>query len=484
MSKRIGRIAVWSAIVLLCLLRFWHLRADFPDFSPWLSDQAKFTDEGWWAQGAILHHLTGHWVLPGDYNPAVATPMWPLLVSVLFHWTGVSLLAARGLSVSLSIATLPLVFLLVQRCTSQRKELAATLAVLLLAASPFAFVFSRLAILESPLIFQFCLLLLTASRISSNRWRELAILTILATTLVLTKTTAALLLPAVFWLVWSHRPTSFAHVVRTVCALFLIPASVFALYRAAIVRLGLGAEFRTFYQENGMPDIDWRQTWSALTALAHHGFWIDRVLYPAALFVLLLALLQFRGLWKNPLFAAAWITVGAQAAFIFSRQDDSAPRYFLPLLLPVVLIVVLGLDALPRKRFIAPLASLLLIAGFDAYATLSFAAHPTFAMADAAQSIQQHVLTEPDHSSRLLGVSGAEVSLMTGLPSLNDAFGSEDLAARAARLNPGWLLVWTGVGPEERAQLASFNMELIDSYRVFDNADRNNLLLYRLTPRP
>src|SRR5271155_5401302 len=107
MSARIGKVVVWSAIVLLCLLRFWHLAADFPDNSPWLSDQAKFTDEGWWAQAAVLHHLTGHWTLPGDYTPAMATPVWPLLLSALFHWTGVSLLTARGLSVVLSLAMLP-----------------------------------------------------------------------------------------------------------------------------------------------------------------------------------------------------------------------------------------------------------------------------------------------------------------------------------------------------------------------------------------
>ncbi|HEY4358070.1 MAG TPA: glycosyltransferase family 39 protein [Acidobacteriaceae bacterium] len=483
MSTRIGRAAIWSVIVLLCLLRFWRLSADFPNNSPWLSDQAKFTDEGWWAQAAILHHLTGHWILPGDYNAAVATPVWPLLLSALFHWTGVSLLTARGLSVVLSLATMVVVFLLVRRYTSQRKELIATLAVLLLAASPFAFAFSRLAILESLLILQFSLLLLSASFVSTTSWKPFTALALLATTLVLTKTTAALLLPAVFWLAWRNQPDKPAAAIRSFCALFLAPAGIFALYRCAVEHWGLGDDFRYFYEENGMPDIDWSHSWSTLTALAHHGFWIDRGLYPAALFVTLLALLRYKELWRNPLFTAAWISIAAQAAFIFSRQDDSAPRYFLPMLLPMTLIVVLALDTLPRKTFHSLLPAVVLIAGVDGFRTISFVRHPAFAMANAAQSIQHHVAAEPAQSRLLLGVSAGEVSLMTGLPSLNDAFGTEDLGSRAARLKPGWLLVWTGVGPEERQQLTPFDLEPVDSYRIFDNADRDNLLLYRLKPR-
>ena len=130
-----------SLAVVLCLLRFAYLRADFPNHSPWIMDQAKFTDEGWWANAAVRHFVVGHWQIAGDYNPAIAVPVWPLLLTVVFHFSGVGIVAARAVNVFFSIATVGLVYLLVRRYAS---ETAAALAALLLAASPFAFAFSRL----------------------------------------------------------------------------------------------------------------------------------------------------------------------------------------------------------------------------------------------------------------------------------------------------------------------------------------------------
>src|ERR1700733_14663687 len=101
--------------VALCLLRFAFLRADFPNHSPWMLDQSKFTDEGWWASGAVRHFLIGHWQVPGDYNPAAVVPVWPALLTLVFQVTGVSVIAVRAVSVSLSIATVALVYFLTRR---------------------------------------------------------------------------------------------------------------------------------------------------------------------------------------------------------------------------------------------------------------------------------------------------------------------------------------------------------------------------------
>lgn len=92
----LGSILVTATVFLA--LRFLHLRADFPNFSPW-SDWAKYTDEGWYGDAAIRHYLRGTWRLPGDFNPAAALPVWPLLEAVLFRFTGVGIVAARTLTV-------------------------------------------------------------------------------------------------------------------------------------------------------------------------------------------------------------------------------------------------------------------------------------------------------------------------------------------------------------------------------------------------
>jgi hypothetical protein len=83
--------------------------------------------------------------------------------------------------------------------------------------------------------------------------------------------------------------------------------------------------------------------------------WIDRILYPAALIVLLLSLVWLRQLWRNPLFTAAWIAFAGEAIFILRRQDDYAPRYFLAMLVPLILVLVLPARAEIRNRTLASL---------------------------------------------------------------------------------------------------------------------------------
>ena len=74
-----GFTAAWIAgICLLFAAHLLHLGADFPNFSPWM-DYSKYTDEGWYGSGAIRHFLSGSWRLPGDFNPAAALPVWPVL---------------------------------------------------------------------------------------------------------------------------------------------------------------------------------------------------------------------------------------------------------------------------------------------------------------------------------------------------------------------------------------------------------------------
>ena len=90
--------AAW--VVLICgfaVLHALHLRADFPNHSPWMHDWAKYTDEGWYGNAAVRAHLFGHWYLAKDFNPAIALPVWPFLEWLLFFLTGVSVEAARGL---------------------------------------------------------------------------------------------------------------------------------------------------------------------------------------------------------------------------------------------------------------------------------------------------------------------------------------------------------------------------------------------------
>jgi hypothetical protein len=479
--------ACWVTIIALCVLRFCFLTADFPNHSPWSSDQAKFTDEGWWASGAITHHLLGRWTVPGDYNPVVALPVWPALLSAVFHFTGVSLVATRAFNVALSIATLGIVFVLVRRYVVLKPMTTATLCVLFLAASPFAYVYSRIATLETCILFEFCLLLLLASWAKTSRLALWVGLPVVVTAMVLTKTTAAVLVPAVVWLAWKSMGGKFSgswfsEMLRACVAGGVIPALLLKLYVMFIVHRGFGLDYDYFFSENSVGDYDWALTFSSATSILRGCVWIDRIVYPMALAALVFALVWNRRLWRNPLFTASTFTLVGQVAFLFSRQGDIAPRYVFVMLVPMLLIVVLAVESI-QQRILRNAAVLALgvAVGMNLVMLAGLVRHRQTEFFDAAQSMRTIMERDPTHNRLLLGVSAADISLMTGIPSINDAFGTEDLGAKIARYQPGWYVAWTGIGPNEQAALAGYRVEEVARYKVFDDPDRSGLILYRLT---
>ncbi|MGO9339472.1 MAG: ArnT family glycosyltransferase [Terracidiphilus sp.] len=486
LERRWIRIAVWSMVCALSILKFCYLTADFPNDSPWMIDQAKFTDEGWWGSAAVMHFVTGHWYVPGDYNPAVALPVWPLLLSLVFHFTGVSVVAARALNVAISIGTLAVVFALVRRYTIGDSETPALVAVLLLAASPFAFVFNRLAILDTLVVFEFCLLMLVASFASTKRLWPLAALAILVTGVMLTKTTAAVLLPAVFWIAWSAMDRGLPGLVRALLAAVIIPALLLKGYAVLVSTLGYGIDFSYFFGVNAVPEIEWRHTLSTLAEFFRDCFWIDRVLYPAGLVILVLAVAWKRQLWSNPLFASSWIALVAQAVFIFSRQDDFAPRYYLAMLAPLIWIVsVTFSEVIAHSRKASVLLSVVIAVSFVLYLPMidQFITQRDYDFHDAALSIRGIIRSYPEQKALILGVSGNQLSLMTGIPSINDGYGTEDMAEKVARYQPGWFVAWNDVVLKDQDFLAGYELEKMASYPAFDDDDRGALTLYKMVRR-
>jgi len=506
-ARRALRIALWVLVAALGLARFLWLAADFPNYSPWMIDQAKFTDEGWWANAAIMHALTGHWHIAGGYNPAAALPVWPAILGALFNFTGIGIIAARALSVVFSLATLAVAYLLIRRCAPSR--IAAEAAVLLLAASPFAFVFSRLAILDTVAVFEFCLALLLASRTAKDRILPPIALALLITAALLTKTTFAVLIPAIAWMAFHSAGRGWRALLRVLLVTAVVPFALFRLWGLFAAWLGYGADYNFFYGVNAMPDIDWPQTLHWLHDLAVNGLWIDRLLYPAALAILVASVALARSLstprmktypwgprlWRNPLFTASWIAIAGAALFVFSRQDDYAPRYFLVMLAPVIFIVVLAFDhalvAATREsaggtrtpRIVAGVLAALILgaAGANTVTIAGFLAHREYQLYGAARDIAARVRADRTRNQLLFGVSAAEIGLIAGLPSINGAYDTDDMAAMAAkvaRYKPGWYLAWND--ENETDALRGYTLVPVSSYRIFDDDERTTLVLYKV----
>jgi 4-amino-4-deoxy-L-arabinose transferase-like glycosyltransferase len=480
MSPRIAeRWLYWVLLLLalaLCLVRFAYLRADFPNHSPWMIDQAKFTDEGWWASAAVRHFLIGHWQVPGDYNPAAVVPVWPALLTLVFEITGVSIIAVRAVSVSFSIATVALVYVLTRRYGVSRTL--AALAALLLAASSFAFAFSRLATLDTIIVFEWTLLLWAASCAAPGRFWPLLAMGIGIPIMVLTKTTALVLLPALFWLLWKKNP-------RAILGVIALAGAFIATYLFIVLRSRYADDLHYFFDINALADVEIGRTGSFLLQLFRNSIWIDRVLYPAALAVLLLSLVWLRQLWRNPLFTACWIAFLGNAIYILRRQDDYAPRYFLAMLVPCIMTLIIALQELNiRNRNLASLlaATLGVAVALDTVQVFGFLAHRQYQFYAAAKSIQAIVDANPSSHRLLLGSSGDQLALMVGIPSINDGYSNQDLDKKVLAYRPGWYVGWNDLDQDILSSLSAYRLDEVANFPVFDREDRDRLKLYRMLP--
>ncbi len=463
--------------LILCLMRFAYLRADFPNHSPWMIDEAKFTDEGWWASAAVRHFLIGHWQVPGDYNPAAVVPVWPVLLTLVFKVTGVSITVVRAVSVSFSIATVALVYFLVRRYDVS--PTLASLAALLLAASSFAFAFSRLATMDTVIVFEWTLLMWVASFAAPLRIWPLLALGIGIPVMVFTKTTSIVLLPAILWLLWKKSP-------RAVLAVIAIAGIVIATYLFVVLRSRYADDFHFFFDINALAGVEIGRSGSFLQQLFRHGMWIDRVLYPAALAVLLLSLLRCRYLWRNPLFSACWIAFLGTAVYILRRQDDYAPRYFLVMLVPVIITLIIALQELNirhRKPASILAATLGVAVVLDTVQVVGFLAHRQYQFYGAAKSIQAIVDAEPGVHRLLLGTSGDQLALMVGIPSINDGYSNQNLDKKVQIYRPGWYVGWNDLDEDILNSLSAYRLAEVANFPVFDREDRDRLKLYRMVSR-
>ena len=253
-------------------------------------DWAKYTDEGWYGNAAIRAHLFGNWYLAGDFNPAPAVPLWPFLEWVLFFFTGVTIQAARGLAVAFFFCNLLLSYLLL-RATGPRWV--ALLALTLIVTSPFLYCFSRLAILEPMLTALTLAALNLAVRLPRLRRPATAsvVIGLLFTLMMLTKTTAVFLLPALGWAMllplWQNRKLAARYALAGAGAF----AASFGLWMALVIHFGLYTDYKYLFFVNKYikpSELTWPLVsfwWSF-----HGGLWVGRILIPLAGLVTLVAI--------------------------------------------------------------------------------------------------------------------------------------------------------------------------------------------------
>ena len=527
--SRAATPAVWLQQVLLGIaaifyaFHFLHLRADFPNHSPWM-DWAKYTDEGWYGDAAIRHYQWGHWNVPGDFNPAAALPVWPLIELALFHFTGVSLVAVRVLTVIVFGLILLASYRLVQRWetsesllsgrNSQRTSLAPALAVLLLATNPFCFAFTRMAILEPLLILlTLCALLVAdwAGRLTllgpenrKLRWFSASLLGLLLPVIVLTKTTGLFLFPAIFYALWGSSGYRRKPFLRTASVATGIGAAVWLAFYGLFVRPHFLTDYRYLFSANTYTKITLGTFWSVLHDTLFDGTWMGDTVF----WISLLALVVWLGVavWRrfrgSPIPVALSLWVLGYAAFL-AYHANFAPRYYTVIAVPLMLLLAMGIDALlsltwretaaaghptARKLFlrsvsVGSIATLLFIVANGSRYIVQYATHPEYTFLTAVHHLRDAVAADPHHSHLVLSISGSDISLISGLPSICDDFGTMELPDRVATYKPGWFAAWNDVEDDKMAALAPmYRLTKVGAYPAYDDPERNLLILYRLDP--
>ncbi len=477
-----------AAVCALWVLHWVHLRADFPNDSPWM-DFSKYTDEGWYGKAAISATLFGHWRVPGDLNTAVALPIWPAMEWVLFQVTGVSAAAARGLALAVFAGDLVLCYQVLRAARAGRA--AAAGAVLLLAGSAFLWAFSRLAILEPLLTFWTLASWLVALKLRDwqGRRRLAALLGVglLSCLAVLTKTTAIFLLPALAALLchaasWRLRRACADLATATLGS--LIPW--LAYYLLAI--RPYAPDFYYFFHANyWVRPSGWHNVLLGYWWAAHGLLWVDPPLVCTTLILLVLAVAFSPVFRRSPLVHVS--ILASVGLILFTGWHNSPqPRYYMVLAYPVMFVAVTATEALFRRRRVVGVLAAGLLAVFFArgvYGSFLFALRPQYTLLSAARGITAYIDTHASAGSRiLLSISGDEITLLTHLPAICDDFGTDELPTRIRRYRPGWYAEWNELdrGTLEDIHDAGYRLEPVAHWHAFDDPDRDDLILYLMIP--
>ncbi|HEY5057085.1 MAG TPA: hypothetical protein VII58_13050 [Acidobacteriaceae bacterium] len=552
-TLRVAKVFLLAVAAVLYALHFVHLRADFPNHSPW-TDWAKYTDEGWYGLAAIRHYQLGHWSVPGDFNPAAALPVWPLLEAMVFRFTGVSLLAARALTVTIFGLTMIFSYLLVRRWADQAGSkldnntrralsLAPAVAVLLMAASPFYFAFSRLAILEPLMVLLALACLHLAERAGAaatvawgaadssarlhNRQLALraiawcALLGIALAAMVLTKTTGLFLAPAVACMLWAGCAYRVPVMLRAAAVTCAAAAGTWGGYMLLFVRPHYLADYRYLFSANGYTGITRDTVWPVVVDTILAGQYLGVVFFwlaAAAAFmaIVTIAARRFRG---DALSVSLLLWIASYFAFL-AYHDNLQARYYYALGVPLTMLIAISLTRLwqlatspsalrnlDAARWTAhglALRTLMRIVACAACVAVAFvvvrgaalesvyAFHPEYTFLSAANQVhnaierqrsQDRAAARPMHPEMTLSISGAALSLMTRLPSICDDFGTMTLAQRISTYRPGWFVAWNDVEDDKMEALAPlYRLVKVGEWPAFDDPDRNLVVLYRLDP--
>ncbi len=219
--------------------------------------------------------------------------------------------------------------------------------------------------------------------------------------------------------------------------------------------------------------------------------WIQAILVPLALLVVAASLRFLRELWRVPLFGASVLALAGDIGFI-GWHTWFQPRYYLVCVLPFTMVLVMGLRAVhvrTQKVAASPwrvtgriaLFAVEVAAAMMLVQTAGYLLHPRYTMLSAARSIAATMRADPSHSPILLASSADNISLLTGVRSVNPEWPLGGLPALVRQEQPGWYAAYNPWDDKHVDEVrALYRMQEAGRFQVFDDTDHRALILYRL----
>jgi 4-amino-4-deoxy-L-arabinose transferase-like glycosyltransferase len=325
--------------------------------------------------------------------------------------------------------------------------------------------------------------------------------------MVLTKTTALFLLPALV----SVFVVQFRHEGRRLIGLLIVAgaAAAFALslWVLAVASNGLYLDFAYFFSVNDYPKP--KGMWENLESL-----WLtcrgitqpDRIFIAVpALLVLATVVVRIRSfnmprnwadeLWRDPVFFGSIFAIGGYIAFM-TYQNHPQPRYYVVIaffsfcLLAQITSHILNpsdntTSIVARRLGKAVLATALITIAVNGIRTLNYVMHPQYTWVTAATNLTSYIDQHPNGNRLLLATSGDEITLITHVPALCDIWGTEKLSIKLARYQPGWYATWDRLDPRILEEIhTGFAVKQVASFPAFDDPGHSVLYLFQLHPLP
>ena len=476
-------------LMLLACLRLVDLSADFP-VGMISSPGMAYTDEGWWSRNALAFIRSGRWYIDDGYNTVFSLPVLPVLQVGWFKVFGVSLTAARLLNVFCLLVAAGLVYAIARR---EIKSGLAWMAPFIVLSSYPVFVYSRIALLEMPMLMLILISLWLAIAADDNpatRLAKIASSAIFFVLAVLTKTSALFALPMLATLVFLQSGRlQFSRRRLQRAALWLL---IFAIPMGLFFGLsghGNNALSYSYFEDFNVAEKTHKGLFSVVKSplrVLKYSF----ELFPLLLICLgisLTTLVRLEKYRSNPVFQIALLW-SLSTLLAFSLSNFAAPRYFVIWIVPIALAVPQAVEYFLsvvswRKAlflFIFLLSTIVSLSRIAVYLST-----PNFTLVNMARDIDAIVAADPAHSSLVMGHFADTIALASdnSLTAINDQMGFRDLDYRISVLKPGYYVSYGAVNPRMASKLkAYYQLELLDAFDVYQNYDYGKpVFFYRLT---